>query len=65
MAKTLMDDLREWEPMLSKAIKEVRENQETDESFSRGYFAGMEMAYMNDKIRLQGIMNRHKEDIYE
>jgi hypothetical protein len=61
MAKTLTDDLKEWEPILEKEIGEVREYQETDEAYSKGYFSGMEMAYTNDLIRLQGIINRHKD----
>ena len=57
---TLVDALEKWEKQLKKEIEEVREYKETEEDYSKGYFSGMEMAYTNDLIRLQGIMNIHK-----
>jgi len=57
MVPTLAEALEEWEKQLKRDIKEVKENQETDENFSKGYFQGMEMAYEKTLIKLQGIQN--------
>ena len=58
---TLVDALEKWEKQLKKTIEEVREYKETEEDYNKGYFSGKEMAYTKDLIRLQGIMNIHKD----
>ena len=59
MKDSIINDLDEWEGILERQLEEVREYQETDEEFSRGYFQGMETETIKTLTRIKGLLNRY------
>jgi len=59
MEYSILHDLNKWIEILKRQLEEVREYQDTDEEFSRGYFQGMETETMKSLERLDGIINRY------
>lgn len=59
MKDSILYDLDEWIGILERQLEKVREYQQTEEEFSRGYFQGMETETIKSLEKLDGIMNRY------